>query len=457
MPAVQSFKVATLPATPVADAIYYVKGPAETKWRVWVTTTAGVAREIDAITEAALTTALALKENVIAAGTIGQYWRGDKTWQNLNKAAVGLGNVDNTADADKPLSTADIAALALKANDNAVVHRTGAVNESIDGIKTFASSPLVPNATTAGQAAAYGQVTAGDAALQLQIDNINTSIATGVDYKGTIDASANPNYPAGSVGDLYIVNVGGRVGGASGKEVENGDWIICKVASAAGNEATVGANWNAVQNNLGAATETTVGYSRKASTAEATAGTSDVGFMTPLKTQQKLDATAVKWDVAQALTAPQQAQARTNIGAAAATSIAGTTGKLAKFTAAGTIGDSIVTESAGAISVAGVYQSDLAANANLRGLTLLAGGFSRWGVGKAGLESGSDSGSDFVLWSFADGGAFLREPLRISRATGAATFSGTVAVATPTAAGHATTKAYVDSIAAGLNWAATEW
>lgn len=456
MPAVQSFKVATLPATPVADAIYYVKGPAETKWRVWVTTTAGVAREIDAITEAALTTALALKENVIAAGTTGQYWRGDKTWQNLNKAAVGLGNVDNTADADKPLSTADIAALALKANDNAVVHLTG--NESIAGIKTFSSSPLVPNATTAGQAAAYGQVTAGDAALQTQIDNINTAIASGLEFKGTIDASANPNYPAASVGDVYIVNVAGKVGGASGVDVENGDMLICRVASAAGSQATVGANWNIVQSNLGAATETSIGYSRKATTPEATAGTSDVGFMTPLKTQQKIDATAVKWDVAQSLTAPQQTQARANIGAAAATSIAGTTGKLAKFTASGTIGDSIVTESGASITVAGTLQSDLAPNANLRGMNLLnGGGLSRWGIGKAGLETGSDAGSDFALWAYGDTGTFLREAFKITRSTGAATFLSTVTVGTPTAPGHATTKAYVDAIGAGLNWAATEW
>ena len=455
MPTVQQFKVATLPGTPVADSIYYVKGPAETKWRVWVTTTAGVAREIDAITEAALTTALNLKENTIAAGTTAQYWRGDKTWQTLNKAAVGLSNVDNTADADKPLSTADIAALALKANDNAVVHLTG--NETVAGIKTFGSSPVVPNATTATQAAAYGQVTAGDAALQLQIDNLSTAIASGLEFKGTIDASTNPNYPAASIGDVYIINVAGKIGGASGVDVENGDMLINRVASAAGSQATVGANWNIVQSNLGAATETTIGYSRKATTAEATAGSSDVGFMTPLKTQQKIDATAVKWDVAQALTSPQQLQARANIGAAAAASIAGTTGKLSKFTASGTIGDSIATESAGAITVAGIWSSDVAPNANVRGVSLLNGGISRWGIGKAGLESGSDTGSDFVLWRFGDTGTFNGEAFKVSRATGAATFSGTVGVATPTAAGHATTKAYVDAIAAGLNWAATEW
>lgn len=55
------------------------------------------------------------KEPTISAGTTAQYWRGDKTWQTLNKSAVGLGNVDNTSDANKPISTATQSALNAKA------------------------------------------------------------------------------------------------------------------------------------------------------------------------------------------------------------------------------------------------------------------------------------------------------------------------------------------------------
>lgn len=36
-------------------------------------------------------------EAPIAAGTTAQYWRGDKSWQTLDKSAVGLGSVENTA------------------------------------------------------------------------------------------------------------------------------------------------------------------------------------------------------------------------------------------------------------------------------------------------------------------------------------------------------------------------
>lgn len=56
-------------------------------------------------------TELSTKENTITAGTTSQYFRGDKTFQTLDKTAVGLGNVDNTSDANKPISTATQTAL----------------------------------------------------------------------------------------------------------------------------------------------------------------------------------------------------------------------------------------------------------------------------------------------------------------------------------------------------------
>lgn len=44
-----------------------------------------------------ISTALGGKEPTITAGTTAQYWRGDKSWQTLDKSAVGLSNVENTA------------------------------------------------------------------------------------------------------------------------------------------------------------------------------------------------------------------------------------------------------------------------------------------------------------------------------------------------------------------------
>lgn len=59
-------------------------------------------------------TALNAKEPTITAGTTSQYYRGDKTFQTLDKAAVGLANIDNTSDADKPVSTAQGVAIGAK-------------------------------------------------------------------------------------------------------------------------------------------------------------------------------------------------------------------------------------------------------------------------------------------------------------------------------------------------------
>ena len=111
--------------------------------------------------------ALNAKEASILAGTTAQYWRGDKSWQALNAAAVGLGNVtneskatmfanptftgtvsgvtasmvglgnvNNTSDADKPVSTATQTALNAKASltgSEVITNKTlGAFNVGID-------------------------------------------------------------------------------------------------------------------------------------------------------------------------------------------------------------------------------------------------------------------------------------------------------------------------------------
>jgi hypothetical protein len=54
------------------------------------------------------------REPIITVGVTTQYWRGDKSWQTLDKTAVGLPNVDNTSDASKPISTPTQTALNLK-------------------------------------------------------------------------------------------------------------------------------------------------------------------------------------------------------------------------------------------------------------------------------------------------------------------------------------------------------
>lgn len=64
-------------------------------------------------------------------------------------------------------------------------------------------------------------------------------------FRGVIDASANPNYPAARKGDMYVVSVQGFLGGISGvgARVLVNDIVLARVDTIAGNQAAVGANW----------------------------------------------------------------------------------------------------------------------------------------------------------------------------------------------------------------------
>ena len=78
------------------------------------------------------------KENYITPSTINHYYRGDKTFQLLNKNSVGLSNIDNTSDINKPISTATQIALNLK-NDiiNSSTNLTlNSITDNIGNIRT---------------------------------------------------------------------------------------------------------------------------------------------------------------------------------------------------------------------------------------------------------------------------------------------------------------------------------
>lgn len=80
-------------------------------------------------------------------------------------------------------------------------------------------------------------------------------------FKGVIDCSLNPDYPAADRGWTYRVSVAGKIGGASGPNVEAGDILICLTdGTVSGDQATVGANWAIIQVNIdGALTTASIG------------------------------------------------------------------------------------------------------------------------------------------------------------------------------------------------------
>ncbi len=87
-------------------------------------------------------------------------------------------------------------------------------------------------------------------AVKVYADNL-LGDANALVYKGTIDCSTNPDYPAGDAGWMYIASVAGKIGGASGTDVEVGDMIICNTdGTVSGNQATVGQYWNVIQKNI---------------------------------------------------------------------------------------------------------------------------------------------------------------------------------------------------------------
>lgn len=93
---------------------------------------------------------------------------------------------------------------------------------------------------------------------------VYNAISTGISannamiYKGVIDASTNPVYPAADSGHTYKISVAGKIGGASGVPVEVGDMIVCSQnGSIAGITPAIAANWNVIQANIDGAVTTT--------------------------------------------------------------------------------------------------------------------------------------------------------------------------------------------------------
>jgi hypothetical protein len=104
--------------------------------------------------------------------------------------------------------------------------------------------------------------------------------ADAMTFKGVIDCSANPDYPAGVQGAFYKVSVAGKIGGASGATVQVGDGVLCTTDNAGGTQAAVGSSWTILQSNVDLATTSTVGLVQLATQAEAQAKTDSAKAVT---------------------------------------------------------------------------------------------------------------------------------------------------------------------------------
>jgi hypothetical protein len=139
-------------------------------------------------------------------GTLGAQTLNNKTLTNcvltspsgLTKADVGLGNVDNTSDVNKPVSTATQLQLDLK--------------ESL-------ANKNVANG--------YAGLDAGGKVLASQLP---TTVQGTVNYQGTWNATTNsPAIPAASAGNkgwYYVVSVAGTVPISGVSSWDVGDWLV---------------------------------------------------------------------------------------------------------------------------------------------------------------------------------------------------------------------------------------
>jgi len=219
------------------------------------------------------------------------------SWIDITGRVVGITSTTpavqiNRTDAANPIidildATAINAGLLTSAFFTMLTNATSA-NTPDTLVLRDANGDFAANAITAQVVTGLAlPVNSGDATNKAYVDNL---VSSGVRILGVIDASTNPNYPAGAVGDAYHISVAGKMGGASGEDVEVGDLVVVVDTTAGGDEATAGSDFIIMQKNIDEATNTVAGIVRKATTAEVLAGTDDNSFVTPKALQTKLSA-----------------------------------------------------------------------------------------------------------------------------------------------------------------------
>lgn len=185
----------------------------------------------------------------------------DSEWSTPSGAGDVIGPATNTADYLPQWNGANSKVLkdgvAIPAGGLAglttLALKEDASNKSTDGTFASNSDTLYPS-QKATKTYVDGLIAAQDAMV----------------FKGVIDCSSNPNYPAADRGHTYRVSVAGKIGGASGPNVQAGDIIICITdGTASGDHATVGTAWGIIQVNIdGALVTTDIGVTVQAYDAE---------------------------------------------------------------------------------------------------------------------------------------------------------------------------------------------
>lgn len=170
------------------DGTFRKKNPSTTKTQVGlgnVDNTADMEKPVSTATQNALN----LKANIIYVDdelskkadstALIDHINDSTNPHSVTKSQVGLGNVDDTSDANKPISTATQDALNLKANDSTVVHKTG--DETIGGVKSFTDNLNIGTPTTPstlavkGNLVIDGDITQSGASYETHVEKVYTT------------------------------------------------------------------------------------------------------------------------------------------------------------------------------------------------------------------------------------------------------------------------------------------
>lgn len=229
--------------------------------------------QVEAVT-ADTEAALAGKQPTLPAGTTGQFLRGDQTFVAVTKTNVGLGNVDNTADSAKPVSTAQQTALDAKLTRTDVVKSgnniaLGATQPNVSGTDNVAIGQQAQNALTSGAAnVAIGgrtqaALTSGAANVALG-DGAQSKVTTS-NFNTALGAAAQTNMTTGAANTA--------VGGNAQLSLTTGS-----NNTAVGQRAQYGPAGQQVNATTTASQQTAVGVESGQADATASTGITTVGY-----------------------------------------------------------------------------------------------------------------------------------------------------------------------------------
>jgi hypothetical protein len=125
-------------------------------------------------------------------------------------------------------------------------------DRDVTGLQAALDAKLDDSQAGAGGLAVLGAADAAavrTAAGVYSTSQVDALVAGLFDFKGATDCSANPNYPAASKGDAYVVSVAGKIGGASGTSVDVGDVYVASADNAGGTQGSVGSSWFVLEHN----------------------------------------------------------------------------------------------------------------------------------------------------------------------------------------------------------------